>query len=487
MKTEGKGATATTATAAATAKVTATATKVAGIVTARAIEAATVKAKASGADVWLTDPAPRGAGRLAIRCRPNGARLIVYRYTRADGTRDALALGSYDPTGTRGLDLTEARQQAGEWTRLHRSGVTELRDHFAAAEAANKARTVAELQTAEAERRKAERGSLQALMDAYVGTLDGRQSHDDVESIFRVHVTEPFPALAKQQAATIRAEAFRDVLARLIEAGKGRTAGKLRAYLRAAFGVAMRAGLDPTVPASFSVFGVEVNQLERLPSLAQFSKALDRALTLPELVAFWKRLQAMPETAARDAVVAALLLGGQRPTQLVRAIAADVDETAGTIVLRDIKGRNRAANPRRHVLPIVAELAPLIARRRQLCAEPTSPLFSAHGTVALREETASALVAELCTAMAEADELERGPFSLRDLRRTAETHMAALGVSSDVRAQIQSHGLGGIQQRHYDRHDYLAEKRAALEVWAMRLQGKTAAVVPIKSKRRTAS
>ena len=57
---------------------------------------------------------------------------------------------------------------------------------------------------------------------------------------------------------------------------------------------------------------------------------------------------------------------------------------------------------------------------------------------------------------------------MRDLRRTAETQMAALGISSDVRAQIQSHGLGGIQARHYDRHDYMLEKRAALQQWAKR-------------------
>ena len=69
-----------------------------------------------------------------------------------------------------------------------------------------------------------------------------------------------------------------------------------------------------------------------------------------------------------------------------------------------------------------------------------------------------------------AGELERGPFSMRDLRRTAETHMAALGVSSDVRAQIQSHGLGGIQARHYDRHDYMPEKRAARALWAQRFR-----------------
>ena len=61
-------------------------------------------------------------------------------------------------------------------------------------------------------------------------------------------------------------------------------------------------------------------------------------------------------------------------------------------------------------------------------------------------------------------ELREG-FEMRDLRRTCETMLAALGVSSDIRAQVQSHGLGGVQARHYDRHNYMAEKRSTLEAW----------------------
>jgi hypothetical protein len=44
----------------------------------------------------------------------------------------------------------------------------------------------------------------------------------------------------------------------------------------------------------------------------------------------------------------------------------------------------------------------------------------------------------------------RAPFQLRDIRRTAETMLAGLGVSKDVRAHLLSHGLGGMQNQHYD-------------------------------------
>jgi integrase len=437
-----------------------------GVITSREIESATSRARTGGKDVWLTDPGARGQGRFTIRCTPSGARVCMYRYTRPDGTRDILKVADYDPRGVVGLTLHEAREKAGEMARL-----ADASGNVRAALDARNAARVAAAETGEAERRKAEQGSLASLFRVYASTLKGRQSHYDAQSIFRLHVSEPFPMLATRPAARIKAEELRDVLARLIEAGKGRTAAKLRAYLRAAFGLAMRAGLDPTLPEAFTAFGIESNPADRLPSLAQFSKALDRTLTLPELRAFWRRVNGLPDSPARDALIACLYLGGQRPTQLLRLVPRAVDISGATLTLLDPKGRNRHAKPRRHVLPIHDDLMPVIRRRLTQTQSVESPLFSTNGRVALRKETLGALVQEVKKAMAAAGELERGIFSLRDLRRTAETHMAALGVSSDVRAQIQSHGLGGIQARHYDRHDYMPEKRRALALWIRRLKG----------------
>jgi len=60
-------------------------------------------------------------------------------------------------------------------------------------------------------------------------------------------------------------------------------------------------------------------------------------------------------------------------------------------------------------------------------------------------------------------------FDLRDVRRTVETMLAALRVSKDTRSQLLSHGISGVQSAHYDRHDYIEEKRAALIAWESRL------------------
>jgi integrase len=436
-----------------------------GVVTARAIEAASTRAKSEARDIWLTDPAARGQGRFTIRCTPSGARVCMYRYTLADGARDIVKLADYDPRGVAGMTLHEAREKAGELARLAAGG-KDLRALFAKKD---QAKVVAEHEAAVA-KRKAERGSLRALFKAYVTTLEGRESHYDAQSIFKLHVIGPFPELVARPAAQVTAEQLRDVLARLIDAGKGRTAGKLRAYLRAAYSMAMRAGLDPTLPEALTAFDVQANPADRLPSLAQFSKALDRTLTLPELRAFWRRLVGSEDSPARDALMACLFLGGQRPTQLLRVTAQQVDITGKTITLLDPKGRNRHASPRRHVLPIHDDLLPLIERRVDQASALDAPLFSTYGRVPLRKETLATLVEAIEAAMHGAGELERGAFSLRDLRRTAETQMAALGISSDVRAQIQSHGLGGIQARHYDRHDYMAEKREALRQWAGRFK-----------------
>jgi len=97
------------------------------------------------------------------------------------------------------------------------------------------------------------------------------------------------------------------------------------------------------------------------------------------------------------------------------------------------------------------------------------PLFTTDGKTPMRLETISALVASISLAMVREKEA-RVAFQLRDLRRTAETMLASLGASRDIRSQVQSHGLGGVQQRHYDRHEYSNEKRATLELWASHLE-----------------
>ena len=47
--------------------------------------------------------------------------------------------------------------------------------------------------------------------------------------------------------------------------------------------------------------------------------------------------------------------------------------------------------------------------------------------------------------------------------------LAASFISREIRNRLQGHGMTDVGSVYYDRHDYLAEKRQAMEVWAERL------------------
>ena len=74
--------------------------------------------------------------------------------------------------------------------------------------------------------------------------------------------------------------------------------------------------------------------------------------------------------------------------------------------------------------------------------------------------------------------------SPHDLRRTVETRLAGLGIAREIRDRVLSHISGGVGPKHYDRHDYLAEKRAALTRWndalaaVLRMPAEGAEIVP---------
>ena len=59
-------------------------------------------------------------------------------------------------------------------------------------------------------------------------------------------------------------------------------------------------------------------------------------------------------------------------------------------------------------------------------------------------------------------------FSPHDLRSTARSHLGALGVPVAIAERCLNHTLGGLIAV-YDQHDYLVERRKALEQWSTKL------------------
>jgi integrase len=77
--------------------------------------------------------------------------------------------------------------------------------------------------------------------------------------------------------------------------------------------------------------------------------------------------------------------------------------------------------------------------------------------------------------------------SPHDLRRSVETRLAGLGVPEETRDRCLNHVAPGTGSKHYNRHDYLAEKRDAFTRWSTVLgsilHGTSATVVPLAAVR----
>lgn len=74
-------------------------------------------------------------------------------------------------------------------------------------------------------------------------------------------------------------------------------------------------------------------------------------------------------------------------------------------------------------------------------------------------------------------------FTIHDFRRTARTHLAALGVDPFVAERCLNHRIKGVEGI-YNRHDYFDERRAALTQWCALLvsleNGDNYNIIPIK-------
>lgn len=436
-----------------------------GILTVRGIAA-------MKAGEWAADPAARGAGRLQARKLADGATAYYYRYTTPSGTRDRLPLGT-------GMDLAGARKVSVELSKRYQAGERDLR----AAIDAERREVERVRETAKREEEAAEnraRSTLGVLLTAYINQLrrDGKDSARAVETAIERHVQKPWPVLWKTPAAEVLPDDLLAVVARIVDDGKLREAAKLRSYLRAAYAAAIRARQDARGLATLRELRINANPARDIATVDGAMRTGERALSLAELRAYWRRINSLPAPSG-PLLIFHLLTGGQRIEQLARVTADDNDQDVQTIRLRDPKGRRRM--PRMHYVPVIEAAANAL---KQMAPHRTGPFLWTVTAGASGADYTSARnrLRVVVETMLEAGELPGGPFTMGDLRRTIETRLAAEGIPQHVRAQLQSHGLGGVQARHYDRHTYLDEKRAALETLWCVLTSSTATTVPSRKQ-----
>lgn len=381
-------------------------------------------AKVSSGERLLAD-----GDNLYLRVRPgNKAWMFIY-VEPGSRKRRKLVLGAY-PTHS----LADARKWRDSQTRLVDGGSSPV---------VVKREALAELSSTH-------EATVAGLISAYSKRLLQRGAAESAARVLSTTNLYLSPAVLKTPVKLATHKTFTPAIARLIEDGKLRAAGKLRAYLSAAFALACNAEGDPSLNA-FSKFAIEANPILRIRKHeGAGGKPGNRALTVPELLAYRAWLDKMPDSPEKRFLLVHLYSAGQRLRQLAAAKVVD-----DGLVLTDSKGRGSKA--REHFVPFTPLLRTLVASEATLSPNPNSKTWA---------ERLARVVSPVSAVLG----IEH--FTLRDIRRTAETQLAAAGFNLEVRAHLLSHGVSGVQTRHYVRHSFVKEKTTALLSWERLLTGK---------------
>jgi len=401
------------------------------------------------------------SGSLEARKMASGAVTFYWRVTINRKTAREV-IGVYDPSAPPktltpsaiGYSINAAMRAAEALAAKHHAKLEN--GGFAGVKAAEqeaKTRAIA----AEAE---AAQYTLQALLTDYCDHLEalGRVAHKDARSIFKLHVVRAWPKVAALPANQVTGEQIADMMRRVIELGKGRTSNKLRSYIRAAYQTAKAARSKPSIPVRFKSYGVTHNPGADTEPDESANKADKRPLSAAELRTYWQAIKTVP--GFRGAVLRLhLLTGGQRIEQLVKLRTENV--TGDSITLFDGKGRpGKPARP--HTVPLVPQAA---AAMLECQPQGTYAISTEAGTTHLNALSLSRWAVEAAHDLPD--------FQAKRIRSGVETLLASARVSSDDRGRLQSHGISGVQTRHYDGHDYMEEKRHALEVLYQLLDNET--------------
>ena len=180
-------------------------------------------------------------------------------------------------------------------------------------------------------------------------------------------------------------------------------------------------------------------------------------MTDDEIRRFWAATEPRAAVVAWGGLLRLLLLTAQRRSETagMRWSEIDLDERIWEIPA------SRAKNAKRHIVHLselaMAELERL-PRRGDL-------VFSANGRTAA--SGFSRAKRNLDAAMGVDD------WVVHDLRRTATSGMARLGIAPHVADKILNHTAGTITgvARVYNRFEYLDERKAALESWSRFVAG----------------
>jgi integrase len=346
------------------------------------------------------------------------------------------------------VSLAEAREVAREWRRDIAKGIDPKEK---AAEAAREQQRL---------RANTFGAAFASFAEDHLKTL---RTGAAVEAAVKSHV---FPALENRPMREIRRSEIFTLINKLKkESPIG--ANRVLAYLKKFFGWALENELVDDSPAASVKRPTTEKDRER-----------DRVLADWEIRAVWR---ACGEMGAFGRAFRLMLTTGQRRSEVGAATWNEIDKGESLWTL----GKARTKAKRLHDVPL-SDLALSIIDD---CPKIGDFVFASGrsgiaregqdaGPVALAgwgkaKERLDELMLKHAKAFALADGKEEPReiegWRLHDLRRTSATHMSRFGVDRLVIGKVLNHAEAGVTKR-YDRHGYEAEKRAALDRWALHLQ-----------------
>jgi integrase len=188
-----------------------------------------------------------------------------------------------------------------------------------------------------------------------------------------------------------------------------------------------------------------------------------RSLTDEELKALLKDPKEATRFDRLAHVIVILLLTGQRRGEIALARWTDIDLEAKTWRIPDAHAKGKKGQRKGHTVPLsewavrefesLRRLAGSSARHvlpNDAADGPIDPKLLTRGVARCQERMKKLGIAE---------------FTLHDLRRTCRTGLAKIGTVPHIAERVLNHAQEKIPGT-YDTHDYLEEKRAALDKWS---------------------
>lgn len=192
----------------------------------------------------------------------------------------------------------------------------------------------------------------------------------------------------------------------------------------------------------------------------------DRILSDSEIAAIWRATSQLPTPYGE--MYRMFFLTGQR--------RCEVSTMRWTEILGDLWTipREKVKKDRPHTVPLTMSARAVLSSLVQL------PRFEKDGYVFSTTGGKSAS-SNFAKVKRQLDQLsDTSGWTIHDIRRTVRSKLAELGVPREVARKVLNHEDGKVD-RIYNRHEYLAEKREALEKWEKMLRSLTTQASPTRA------